>query len=654
MSECERRLDVACRLTDALIAIEPARRRCEALDLVEQSELPTAVLDVAKRTPPLMNAAWRALFGTRDAYAVIAGVDEVSRTGTAIHLAELALELDGRPAYCAATLRPSRDDLGATTSVIVVCADITDEVIARQLAADADALVWSGPCAGDPDYFNRRWSTYAGRHSTWQHATHPGDVAKCNKALAWVVRERGSTDIEARLRRADGEYRWHGVRFTIASSGSRWFGTAIDIHDTRSAATERNELLARERAARADAERANRLKDQFLAAVSHELRAPLTTLLLWEGILRDDTVTPEVRARAHDAIQQSAQVQSRVVGDLLDVSRAIAGKLHIDLRPIEVEPLVQGALDAIAPAALAKQIVLDRRGALAGRELLGDAARLRQVLVNLLANAVKFTGTGGRVTVGVSRRGRSIAIEVEDSGRGVAPEFLSRMFEPFSQTDEPLTHWEGGLGLGLAIAKQLVELHHGTIAASSAGVGCGMTITVALPAVAARRTAASSHGAARAPHLDRVRVLVIDDDPRVREALALLLDRAGAVVDAAHSAETARARIAHCVPDVVVCDIAMPAEDGYSFIHGLRGSGGDVAAIALTAHATEADITRALAAGFDRHLAKPVEFDCLVTNIAELVGARHSRTAARQRTASPRLDRSRPVSRRRVPARSAQ
>lgn len=628
MGDRRRRLEISCRLADVLFGVEPARRRGEALDLIEVSELPTAVLDVASRTPRLVNAAWRKLFGTRDAYAAIAGVDELVRTGVAIHVAELALELDGRPAYGAATLRASRDELGATTNVIVVCADITDEVVARQLAVDADALVWSGPCVGVPDYFNRRWSAYAGRRSGWQHAIHRGDVAKCNEGLAWVVRERGSIDVEARLRRANGDYRWHRVRFAIASSGSRWFATAIDIHDARDAAAERTDLLARERAARADAERAHRLHDQFLAAVSHELQASLTTMLLWDGILHDDSVDAEMHARAHDAIGQSARIQSRVVGDLVDVARAMAGQLHVDLRPIEAEPLVRGALDAIAPTALAKQIVLDLRGTLSGAELLGDAVRVRQVLVNLLANAVKLTDPGGRITVDIARRGRSIAIEVADGGRDVAPEFLSRMFEPFGQAAGCMTRGEGGPGLGLAIAKQLVELHHGTLAASSAGPGRGTTLTLVLPAAPVRRTATPSHDVARTPGLGHARVLVIDDDPRVREALALLLGRAGAVVDTADSAAAARARIACCAPDALVCDIAMPIEDGYSFIRGVRASGADIAAIALTAHATATDIERALAAGFDRHLAKPIELDSLVANIDELVVARRASVRA--------------------------
>src|SRR5579859_4402005 len=192
MADLGRRLATACRLADVLVGVEPAGRRGEALDLIEGSELPTAVLDVASRTPRVVNAAWRELFGTRDAYTAIAGVDEVIRTGAAIHVGELALELDGRPVYCAAALRASRDELGTTTQVIVACADITDEVLARQLAVDGDALVWSGPCVGDPDYFNRRWSVYAEHRSGWQHAIHPGELAKCNEGLAWVVRKRGS------------------------------------------------------------------------------------------------------------------------------------------------------------------------------------------------------------------------------------------------------------------------------------------------------------------------------------------------------------------------------------------------------------------------------------------------------------------------------
>ena len=624
MSDREHQLELACRLADVLIGIEPERVRRDALDLIEESELPTAVLDVASRTPRVVNAAWRTLFGPRDAYTAIAGVDDACRAGATTYFAELALELGGRPAYAAAMLWPSRDELGATTRVTVVCADITDEVVARQLATGAATLVWSGRLGCDADYFNRRWSSCAGDHPAWQRAVHPDDVAKCTAGLRWAVREHGSIDVEARVRRADAEWRWHRLRFEIAASGSRWFGTAIDIHDARNAEAERNEWLARERAARADAEQANHLKDQFLSAVSHELRAPITTMMLWEGVLRDDGADPALRAKALDTICQSALAQSRLVGDLLDLARAIAGKLHIDLHPVDIEHVAGGALDAVAPAARAKQIALVRRGAVPGVQVMGDAARLHQVLATVLSHAVALTDPGGRVTLAVSRRGRSVAIEIEDTSRGVEAELLHLMFEPFNQLYDSSMRAAGRLAVGLALVKQLVELHHGTIAASSAGPGCGTKFAIALTAAAARRTATPVREIPGIPRLDRTRVLVIDDDPRVREALALLLDRAGAVVDTADSAEMARVKIARARPEAVVCDIAMPVEDGYSFIRGMRAAGSELAAIALTAFATESDIERSLAAGFDRHLAKPIDIARLVASIDELVVARRA------------------------------
>jgi signal transduction histidine kinase len=623
----ERRLDVACALVRVLIARSAGDgpvERAEALALFEELTLPAAVFD-AGRGSPLANGAWRALLGARGAIFPGTHLDEVLRTGAAIHVAELALALEGPPEHCAATLRPIRNDAGATTGVIVLCTLITDEVIARELAVSPGALVWGGAAAGGPDYFNGAWGTYTrgarrlARRSSWQDAIHPDDRPRCMQAFGEATGRGGAAEIEVRVRRADDEYRWHRIRFASAPA-SRWYAVAADIEDARAEAA-REELLARERVARADAEQANRAKDQFLAAVSHELRAPLTTMLLWERVLRDETADVALRAQALDAIHESAQSQSRLVGDLLDVSRAISGKLHVDLRPLDIESVLRAALEAIAPAALAKQIALDRRGERVVVEVQGDDARLRQVLDNLLANAVKFTERGGRVAVVVARRERSIAIDIEDSGRGIAPDFLPRVFEPFSQLDDSSTRLDGGLGLGLAIAKQIVALHHGELTAASAGPGRGSTFTLQLPIADEQHARSPSGGTARRPTLAHVRVLVIDDEPRVRDALALLLDRAGAVVDTAESAETARIRIALQAPEVLVCDIAMPAEDGNSFIRALRASGRDIPAIALTAHAMEADVSRALAAGFDLHVAKPIDFERLVENIGGLVAA---------------------------------
>jgi signal transduction histidine kinase/DNA-binding NarL/FixJ family response regulator len=663
----QRTLDLGCRLASALLErflleggaerVDTAWRRREALELFEELALPTAVFDIASRTTRFANAAWRALFGARGAYEAIPGVDGAGRTGRAVHIAELVLDLGGRPAYGAATLLASRDGDGEATCVVVVCEDITDEVIARELAVDADALVWSAPLAAEPDYYNRRWSAYSASRPGWQRAIHRDDLARCIHILAGVIRVQGSATLEARLHRADGEYRWH--RIQLASTASRWFATAIDVHDAHEATAAHHELIAREADARAEAEEANRLKDQFLATVSHELRTPLTTMVLWEGVLGDEHAAPALRAKALEAIRQSVVVQSRVVGDLLDISRAISGKLHVDLRAVDVDQLVSEAVAAIAPVASAREVALDRQGSSAGSEVRGDAVRLRQVLDNLLTNAVKFTDPGGRVTVTVARRDRAIVIEVDDSGCGIAAEFLPRLFEPFSQIDDATTRAAGGLGLGLAIARRLVELHGGTLEASSRGPRRGATLTVTLPAVAA--TSTSPALVARTPRLDRMRVLVIDDDPRVCEALGLLLERAGAQVDTADSAATGRTRIARSAPDAIVCDIAMPVEDGYTFIRGLRGSGNTTAAIALTAHAAEVDVALALAAGFDRHLAKPIDINRLVASIAELVVARRAtarsarplvtREAARPRASTRSQARARPGSRRRVTSR---
>ena len=631
MTALEHELDVASVLVHVVLDLttlgtplsipELARRRREALALFEASPLPSAVVDAAGRAPTLANRAWRLRFGAHGLPAAVrAFVEVVVRTGAPMHLGELAVARGASTDHVAATLRPVRGADGAPSGAIVVCAEVTDAVVARRLGVDAATLVWSGPLAEGPDYFNARWSAYTGAPSeAWQQVIHPDDLARCTHALGEALRLRVASDVEARLRRADGAYRWHRIGVVVTSPESRWWATASDIDEARTTDSLRAELLAQALAARADAEQANRLKDQFLAAVSHELRAPLTTLLLWEKVLGDPSADAATHAQARAAIRESVAAQARLVGDLLDVARAISGKLYIDLRAIDLATLVREAVDAAMPAARARGVVLAQRGSLAPVEVQGDATRLRQVLDNLLANAVKYTESGGAIAVEIQRTLHAVEMTIEDTGRGIAPEFLARIFEPFSQTDDALTRRGGGLGLGLAISRQLVELHEGTLVATSEGVGRGTRVTVALPAAAAQAPALSATGPA-ALRLDRRAILVVDDDLRVRDALALLLDRAGATVQTADSAASARERIATATPDLVLCDIAMPEEDGYSFIRKLRAAGSAVPVIALTAHAMAADAARALAAGFDVHLAKPIDFERLVAKIDELVG----------------------------------
>lgn len=374
---------------------------------------------------------------------------------------------------------------------------------------------------------------------------------------------------------------------------------------------ERAEVLAR---ALADAELANLRKDQFLAAVSHELRTPVTTMLLWDKVLRDATSDAPLRAQALDAIHDSAIAQARLVGDLLDIARAISGKLHIDLRAIDIHRIVAEAVSGIASTAAARGIAIEAP-ATAVVLVEGDAFRVRQILDNLLSNALKFTERGGRITVAVTSKARAVTIQVVDNGRGIAAEFLQQIFEPFSQSEVGAG---AGLGLGLAISKQLVELQHGMLAATSPGLGQGSTFSVTLPAAGRERSPAIAPSVATLPH----RLVVVDDDRRVLDALSLLLERVGATVVTAASAEDARRAIAEATPELVLCDIAMPGEDGYTLIAGLRAAGVRVPAIALTAHAMEADAARAIAAGFDAHVAKPIDFERLVAKIAQLIAER--------------------------------
>ncbi|HEY5946923.1 MAG TPA: ATP-binding protein [Kofleriaceae bacterium] len=588
-----------------------------SLALLDELEVPISV--TGEQTAPLTNAAWRALFGSRDVIDAFDG--DTPDPGATLHAAEVEVDVGGRPCYVAVTRRAGKDD--TARQLIVACIDITDEVLARQLAVDAGVLVWTGVGNGVADYFNLAWSKYGASEPDWKLAIERADRAKCIDGLASAIREHAAIEVEARIRRADGMHRWHQIRFAVASAASRWFATAVDIHQERELRTERNELAARLLAAKSEAETASRLKDQFLAAVSHELRAPLTTIVLWESVLRTET-DPVLRAKALDVIRQSALGQSRLVADLLDISRGIAGKLHVDLRPIDLGKLVREAIEAIAPTATAKGITFEQRVTDAACDVNGDAVRLRQVFDNLLSNAIKFSDPCGKIVVTVGRRGRSIAVEIRDNGCGISPELLPRLFEPFRQSEATSTESTGGLGLGLAIAKQLVDLHGGTLTVASDGAGRGARLTVTMPATTARRKSTPPAGVARRPSLDQTRVLIVDDDRRVLDALAFLLDRAGAIVETAPSAAAARDRISQGAPDVVVCDIAMPGEDGYSFMRELRASRSQIGAIALTAYATEHDVESALAAGFDRHLAKPVDFERLLASIDELTVARRS------------------------------
>jgi len=388
----------------------------------------------------------------------------------------------------------------------------------------------------------------------------------------------------------------------------------------------RAELLEREQSARASAETANRLKDQFLATVSHELRTPLSAILGWAEMLQSGVLSPEKRERASEAIFNNAKRQAQLIDELLDVARIMSGKLRLEHTAVDPEEIVNGALETVQPAAEAKGIRLDVEIDPAVGAFHGDGPRLQQVLWNLLSNAVKFTPPGGDVSVAIRLSGKAGEIVVRDSGPGIPRDFLPSVFEPFRQADGSRTRLHGGLGLGLAIVRQLVEAHGGTIHADSAGEGRGATFSVRLPIVPARRrrTQAVAEMLAPAPSttLAGLSVLVVDDDHESRSVVATYLESHGAAVLTAQSASEALAILQRDRVDVLLADVAMPGEDGYTLVRKLRAlhssRASTVPAAALTAFAREEDRQEALQAGFQMHLTKPIDAGSLVAAVATL------------------------------------
>jgi signal transduction histidine kinase len=397
---------------------------------------------------------------------------------------------------------------------------------------------------------------------------------------------------------------------------------AIAIHNMR--------MLAHEHQMRAEAEGASRMKDEFLATLSHELRSPLQPLLNWAYLLRSPNLDPASAERALDAIERSTKTLGQLIEDLLDVSRIVTGKLRLQARPVRLPGVVRSALEAVEPAALAKSVTLEVRIEPELPSVLGDPDRLQQVLWNLLSNGIKFTPKGGRVTVTVAGRNSEVVVTVADTGVGIKREFLPHVFERFRQAESSTNRAYGGLGLGLSIVRHLVELHGGSVGVQSEGEGRGATFIVRLPVAAAR--AAERVPAAVAPHgpmgrsLAGLSLLIVDDEADAREVMRFMLERGGARVRTADSAAQALDAIREARPDVLISDIGMPVEDGYVLVRRLRameeGRSRRLPAIALTAYASEEDTRRALTAGFDAHLSKPVDPGRLVEVAAGLAGRR--------------------------------
>jgi PAS domain S-box-containing protein len=407
---------------------------------------------------------------------------------------------------------------------------------------------------------------------------------------------------------------------------------ARDITLRKRADEEHKRIMAREEAARRTAEEANRLKDDFLATVSHELRNPLNSIVGWAGLLRAGKLDEKTVVRAVDAILRGAQAQDQIISDLLDVARIVNGRLRLDIRPVQLVEVLESAIDAVRPAAEAKQIRLQTLLDPAASPLAGDPDRLRQVLWNLLSNAVKFTSKNGRIQVVSQRINSHIEVIVSDTGIGIEPELLPHVFDRFRQGDSGSNRQSSGLGLGLAIVRNLVELHGGTVRAESKGRGQGATFIVRLPtliALSAGDAEERVHPAVEeitpaeaGPSLLNLRILVVDDEAGAREVAAMILAQAQAEVRTAESAREALQMLDQWQPDVLVADIGMPDVDGYEFIRQVRArspqSGGAVPAAALTAYARTQDRVRVLSEGYQMHVPKPIQPGELVTVVASL------------------------------------
>ncbi len=491
---------------------------------------------------------------------------------------------------------------------------LTTEVIPQQ--------IWTALPNGEVDYFNQRWIDYTGIalektvNSGWSAILHPEESARIRLAWAKSVSSGKKFNIEARLRGADGIYRWFLVKARPLRNEQgeiiRWYGTNTSI-------TQIKALEARLREQTEDLIKANQLKDEFLAIVSHELRTPLNPILGWSQLLSGGRLDAEKTSQGIAIIERNAKLQAQLIGDLLDVSRILRGKLNLAKTPLNLEVVIRSALTTVQLAAEAKSIRLETKFEPNIGQVLGDAGRLQQVVWNLVSNAIKFTPEGGKVTVTLERIGTQALIQVTDTGKGIKPEFLLYVFERFSQAESSSTRQFGGLGLGLAIVRHLSEIHGGTVAAESMGEGQGATFIVRLPLMnKAARLIEEDYDlmdqTVQPNRFSGIKILAVDDEADSLDIVTIVLEQEGASVTSVRSAEEALQVFPELNPNLIISDIGMPETDGCTLITRIRQlpQGKHVPAIALTAYAGESDRRRTLDAGFQEHISKPI-------NIAELI-----------------------------------
>lgn len=507
----------------------------------------------------------------------------------------------------------------------------------RTLCACSPLGIYVADVEGRCTYINPRCQAICGLTleeslaEVWQREVHPEDRDRVVADwLAWI---KESQEYSNEFRLAGSEtVRWIHVQsspmFSDLGKLIGHVGTVRDITDRKQAEEERGRLI-REQVARQEAERANQMKDEFLAILSHELRTPLNAILGWSRLLRVKKFDEETIDKALETIERNAKSQAQLIEDILDVSRILRGKLNLNKHPIRLESVIELAIDSLQPLAEEKSIVLELTSSPNVGEVIGDFDRLQQIVWNLLSNAIKFTQEEGKVEVRLESVGDEAQIQIIDNGIGIEPDFLPYVFDRFRQADSSTTRSYGGLGLGLAIVRHLVEQHGGKVDAEN-NPGEGAKFTVALP-LAQRNALADeddwselSDQAGTLPTLVNLQLLVVDDDDDTREFLIALLEEEGAMVRSASSVAEALAALESSWPDVLLSDIGMPGADGYELIARVREMevlrGGMMPAIALTAYARESERQQALEAGFQMHLSKPVEVPQLIAGIANLAG----------------------------------
>ncbi|MBD1845543.1 PAS domain S-box protein [Cyanobacteria bacterium FACHB-63] len=455
---------------------------------------------------------------------------------------------------------------------------------------------------------------------------HPDDKWSFQNSVAVAVQNSTNWLWEGRLITPSGQHKWVQGRSRpqYTEQGEVWDGLFFDITDRKRAEAERVQLLEQEREAREQAEAANRIKDEFLAVLSHELRTPLNPILGWSRLLRQGILDTRKTTAALETIERNAKLQTQLIDDLLDISRILQGKLSLKSVPVDLNTTITAAIETVQLAVEAKGIHIQTQFECEGVTVLGDGGRLQQVVWNLLTNAVKFTPETGQIQIRLSTTQSRAQIQVTDTGRGIRSEFLPYVFDTFRQADSTTTRTFGGLGLGLAIVRHLVELHGGTVQAESPGEGQGATFTVTLPLMPALPSIPQEAAPISDPfNLQGVDILVIDDEVDNLELVQFILEQAGATVLSTSLATEALNKIPQLKPQLIVADIGMPGMDGYALMQRVRKlppeEGGQIPAIALTAYAGEVNQQQALAAGFQRHLSKPVDPEAFMQAIAELL-----------------------------------